>query len=68
MGHITTRNFGFHWAEAKDHSRKARERVGQSWLQRLMTTVLARLAADTPPLGTAMAYSHAYRAAPVPKQ
>lgn len=64
MGHITTRSFGFHWTDAS--ADKAEPRAGASWLQRVLATIVARLEADTPPLATAMAYSHAYRALPVP--
>jgi hypothetical protein len=52
MGHITTRDFGFHWARTSSTS-KAKQRAGASWLERALATIVARLEADTPPLTTA---------------
>jgi hypothetical protein len=64
MGQLTARNFGSHWIDATPEKV---EKAGARWHSRVWAVIAARLAADTPPLAAAMAYSYAFRALPLPR-
>ena len=60
MAHASIRKFNFEFVTAA---------VGEkdSWWRQLRTRVLARLAVDTPPSQTALAFAYSHRALPVPR-